>query len=208
MGPFSRKIWPYMPPQGTPFVPAARFYSHFTCALVETPVPAPMAPGLGSNLVDKKGQKKFRAAVSFCWYTFAKFGLKRVPRDPFRPNLFAFLFKIGQNGSKWVPQGSKGVQMWSKKGPPVSKCAQLGSKWLKMASTPVKMGQNRLQRGPEGQKGSKWPQIPQNGLFRSNLPKSSPERVHPALPDGWRWNWDPSAEGTPARFTISVQKCT
>ena len=29
---------------------------------------------------------------------------------------------------------------------PVSKCAQLGSKWLKMVSTPVKMGQNRLQR--------------------------------------------------------------
>ena len=38
------------------------------------------------------------------WYQFAKFGLKRVPGDPFRPNMFAFIFlhcrrrvKIGQN---------------------------------------------------------------------------------------------------------------
>ena len=151
-----------------------------------------------------------------------KIGLKRVPRDPFRPNLFAFLLKIAQNrfqlshnGSKWVPKGSKGVKMWSKRGQPVSKCAQLVSKWLKMASTPVKMGQNRLQRGPEG---SHAAQRGQNGLkMASNTPKwpfpgqiclSPPERVHPALPDGWRWNWDPSAEGTPARFTISAKKCT
>ena len=67
--------------------------------------------------------------------------------------------------SKWGPKGSRGVNMWSKKGQPVSKCAQLGSKWLKMASTPVKMGQNRLQRGPEG------PTWPKGVKMASNTPK-------------------------------------
>ena len=117
---------------------------------------------------------------------------------------------MGQNGFQ------RGQNV-SKRGQPVSKCAQLGSKWLKMASTPVKTGQNRLHRGV--QRGPTWPKgvkmapndgvkYPKIAFSRPNLPKSSPERVHPALPDGCRWNWDPSAEGTPARFTISAQKCT
>ena len=73
--------------------------------------------------------------------------------------------------SKWAPKGPNVVKMWSKKGQPVSKRAQLGSKWLKMASTRhVKMAPNAAQTGPTRPKGvkmaSKWPQIPQNGLFQ------------------------------------------
>ena len=108
-------------------------------------------------------------------YQAGKFGPKRVPRDPFRPNLCTFLCihcrsraKMGQNGvwmtqngSKWAQRGSQRVKMWSKKGQPVSKCAQLGSR--------VKTGQNRPQRGPEG---SHAAQSGQNGLkMASHTPK-------------------------------------
>ena len=123
---------------------------------------------------------------------------------------------MSQNESKWTPKGSTGVKMCSKKDQSVSKCAQLGSKWLKMASTRVKMGRNgskmRSRGVPRGPKGSTWPQnglkYPKMAFSRPNLPKSSPGRVHPALQAGCRWHWDPSAEGTPARFSISAQKCT
>ena len=101
-------------------------------------------------------------------YQPGKFGLKRVPMDPFRPKLCTFLFihcrsraKITQNGSKWAQKRSKGVKMWSKRGQPGSKCAQLDSKWLTR--------ENRLQRGPEG---SHATQRGQNGLkMASNTPK-------------------------------------
>ena len=143
--------------------------------------------------------------------------LKRVPRDPFRPNLFAFLFKIGQNRFQLSQNGFQ-------RGPKGSKCGQKrvnlyqnalnwvpsGLKWHQHPLKWVKTSSIGVRRGPTWPKGvkmaSKWPPIPQNDLSRSNLPKSSPERVHPALPDGWSWNWDPSAKGTPARFTISAQK--
>ena len=104
--------------------------------------------------------------------------------------------KMGQNGLQRGPKESKCGQ---KRGQPVSKRAQLGSKRRKMASTRVKMGQNGSKCGPEGSHAAQGVKM---AFSRPNLPKSSPERVHPALQDGRSWNWDPSAEGTPARFPI------
>ena len=95
------------------------------------------------------------------------------------PNLFAFLFKIGQNlfqlsqnGSKWVPKGSKCGQKRVNLYQNALNWVPSGLKWHQHASR-VEMGQNRLQWGPTRPKGvkmaSKWPQIPQNGLFQAKF---------------------------------------
>ena len=115
-----------------------------------------------------------------CWYQFAKFGLKKVPRDPFRPNLFAFLFKIGQNrfqlsqnGSKWVPKGSKRGQKRVNLYQNALNWVPSGLKWHQHPLKWVKTGSIGVQRGPTWPKGvkmaSKWPQIPQNSLFQAKF---------------------------------------
>ena len=111
-------------------------------------------------------------------YQPGKFGPKRVPRDPFRPNLCTFLFihcrsraKMGQNGSKWRLDDSK----WIKRGPKGSKCGQKrvnlcqnalnwvpsGLKWHQYELKRVKTGSKGVQRGPTRPKvvkmASKWP---------------------------------------------------
>ena len=80
---------------------------------------------------------------------------------------------MGQNGLQRGPRGSKCVH---KKGSTCIKARPIGFKWLKMASTRVKMGQNGSKCGPEGpprpkgvKMASKWPQIPQNGLFQAKF---------------------------------------
>ena len=75
----------------------------------------------------------------------AKFGLKRVPRDPLGPNLSIFLFTHGQRG---INMSQTGVHV----GPGGSKWHQHGLKWAQKRLKRVKSGQKRPLGPPNGPK--------------------------------------------------------
>ena len=92
---------------------------------------------------------------------------------------------MGQNRFQRGPKGSKCGQKRVNLYQNALNWVPSGLKWRQHPLKWVKTGSSGVQHGP---KGSKWPQnglkYPKMAFSRPNLPKSSPERVHPALQDG------------------------